>query len=58
MERLRVAEAAAGIIGEDICSKMYDVNNYRCSDNTFTGAENDVPESLHQFIQSIVMAKK
>lgn len=57
-ERLRVIEAAAAIIREDIRSMIYPLDTYPKLDSFLEDVEKDVPESLKLLVRKIVTPKK
>lgn len=56
-ERMRIVEAAAIIIREDIYSLTCDCENYPNIDEIASGGYNEIPKSLKCFLQSVMKSK-
>ena len=57
-ERLRVIEAAASIIREDIQSAVFDNSHYPPPGRMFEDLNNDIPQSLTHLLERIILKKK
>lgn len=57
-EKERVVREAAAIVREQICSKLYDIEEYPSTNEFLDGAEEDVPSYLRIFLEEIIFAKK
>lgn len=56
-ERLRIVETAAAIIKEEIHSKVYENDSYPSTDNFFSNASTDIPETLRIFLDDVIVKK-
>ena len=57
-ERLRILEAAASIIHEDIQSAVFDNTNYPPPGRMFEDLNNDIPQSLTHLVEQIILRNK
>lgn len=57
-ERLRVVQAAAAIILEDIRSQIYSTTQYPPSDQFLSDIEDVIPQSLLSFFKTVVITNK
>lgn len=57
-ERMRIVEAAYGIIAEDIQSQIYDTDYYPDPDNFLETSEENVPPTLRLFLRGLISKNK
>lgn len=57
-ERLRIVEAAAKIICDDIRSQVYDVKEYPAPDRFLEEVESVIPETLKNFLDTLIVKRK
>lgn len=57
-ERLRTVQIARAIIKEDIQSKVFENSAYPSTDDFFSNASIDIPETLRAFVDHAVVNKK
>lgn len=50
-----VVSEAESVIREEICSKLYSMEEYPATTNFMVGAENDVPETLSVLLEKIII---
>ena len=54
----RIVASAAAIIKEDIASKIYDTDYYPSLESFLSSTENDIPESLKNFLEIIIVKNR
>lgn len=57
-ERLRIVQAAADIVCEDIRSQFYETGMYPPTDNFLGDVETAIPNTLKTFLDAVIMKKK
>ena len=57
-ERLRVLDAAAAIIREDIQTAVFDNSNYPPPSHMFEDLNNEIPESLTFLMERVILKNK